>query len=202
MPPTQGLPIGNLTSQIFANFYLNAFDHFICNHPAGVGYGRYVDDFVVIHPDKQVLKALRRDICRYLKKQLGLTAHPRKVRLQEAAKGLPFVGFYIKPGRIVCGRRIKRQMFQKICFLNDVTAEPIGKQPTVFSVCQTMNSYLGLLKHAACFRLKRRILGALSFKWRCRMVTVGCTKVCSNAAFDPVRRVRHLVRTARIAVCF
>jgi len=55
-PPNCGLPIGNLTSQIFANFYMNEFDHFIKHKSAIVYYGRYVDDFVIIHSDKDRLK--------------------------------------------------------------------------------------------------------------------------------------------------
>jgi hypothetical protein len=56
--PAYGLPIGNLTSQVFANFYLNTFDRFV-KHDLGIRfYGRYVDDFVIVHPDKEYLKTL------------------------------------------------------------------------------------------------------------------------------------------------
>jgi hypothetical protein len=56
--PQSGLPIGNLTSQVFANFYVNSFDHFI-KHDCGIRYyGRYVDDLILVHHDKAYLKAL------------------------------------------------------------------------------------------------------------------------------------------------
>lgn len=194
VPSTQGLPIGNLTSQIFANFYLNVFDHFIITHPARVGYGRYVDDFVLIHRNKKILKKMRHDICYYLSDHLNLKAHPQKIRLQSADKGVPFVGFYIKPHRIVCGRRIKGQMIGKIQFLNACVNLPPKKRPSVFSVCQTVNSYLGLMKHVSCFKLKRRLLNRLSHVWQKNVVQIGCQKIQPVIAHHPVSCMRQMIR--------
>jgi len=77
-----GLPIGNLTSQVFANFYMNPFDHFI-KHDLGIRYyGRYVDDFVLVHQDKEYLKSLDPLIKTTLHDRLQLTLHPKKIYLQ------------------------------------------------------------------------------------------------------------------------
>ena len=84
--PGCGLPIGNLTSQVFANFYLSPFDHFM-KHRLGLRhYGRYVDDIVVVHPDRAFLAALVPVAADYLQRELGLTLHPRKVCLQHYAR--------------------------------------------------------------------------------------------------------------------
>ncbi|WP_412758206.1 RNA-directed DNA polymerase [Legionella bozemanae] len=72
--PNCGLPIGNLTSQMFANFYMNAFDHFM-KHDLGLWYyGRYVDDFLVVHQDKEHLKALIPIISKFLSVNLVAVA--------------------------------------------------------------------------------------------------------------------------------
>ncbi len=194
VPAAQGLPIGNLTSQIFANFYLNAFDHFIVTHPAGFGYGRYVDDFVLVHPDRAALLAVHKEITAFLRQELSLTAHPGKMTLQHVAKGLPFVGFYVKPGRLACGRRIKNHVFQKIHFYN-LSAGFEKSRLSCADVCAGVNSYLGVLKHAACFRLRRRILDKLAFFWK-KQVFVGAQslKMLPLRFANPIGRMQQDVR--------
>lgn len=92
-PPGCGLPIGNLTSQIFANFYMTPFDHYM-KHRLGIRYyGRYVDDFIVVHPDRECLKSLIPAIRDYLFSRLGLKLHP--------PKDIPAT---LQPGREIPGR--------------------------------------------------------------------------------------------------
>jgi len=85
-PKDCGLPIGNLTSQVFANFYLNSFDHFIKHDLKVRYYGRYVDDFVIIHNDKNYLKSLIPEIREFLSDELFFTLHPDKIYLQHYSK--------------------------------------------------------------------------------------------------------------------
>lgn len=86
--PNCGLPIGNLTSQVFANFYMDGFDHFV-KHNLGINYyGRYVDDFVIVHENKEYLKKLIPQISGFLQSNLKLTLHPRKIYLQHYSKGV------------------------------------------------------------------------------------------------------------------
>ena len=84
-PDNCGLPIGNLTSQ-------NSFDHFIKHNLKIRYYGRYVDDFVMIHPDKEYLKSIIPIIREYLYSNLGLVLHPNKIYLQHYSKGLSYLG--------------------------------------------------------------------------------------------------------------
>jgi hypothetical protein len=81
-----GLPIWNLTSQIFANLYLDSFDKFIKHKLKIKYYGRYVDDFVIIHPDKKYLLYCKNEIEKYLKQELKLQLHPNKFYLQYYTK--------------------------------------------------------------------------------------------------------------------
>lgn len=109
----KGMPIGNLTSQIFGNYYLSGFDKWMM-HRLGDGYGRYVDDFVCIHRDKKYLLSLLGDVRRYLREELGLTLHPSKVYLQDVRKGVKFTGQMIKPNRIYVGNRTVNNAFNAI----------------------------------------------------------------------------------------
>lgn len=77
----KGLPIGNLTSQLFGNVYLNDFDHFIKHKLGCKHYGCYVDDLVIVHPDKEYLKSIVPILKKYLQDELLLEVHPKKVYL-------------------------------------------------------------------------------------------------------------------------
>jgi RNA-directed DNA polymerase len=92
----RGLPIGNLTSQWWANCYLNSFDHFVCRELSCKAYLRYVDDFILFSNDKKELMGWRNDIIERLGKyRLAIhrgSAHPKKV-----SEGLPFLGFLLYP---------------------------------------------------------------------------------------------------------
>jgi RNA-directed DNA polymerase len=132
-----GLPIGNLTSQLFANIYLNPLDHFIKRELKIKYYGRYVDDMLLIHSDKRVLLGAVSQVREFLSKKLNLTLHPRKIKLQSADKGFAFLGMYIYPNRVVAGRRIAGNF--KNCVFNP--AHDYGRQSV------RIQSYLGLLSH-------------------------------------------------------
>ncbi len=94
-----GLPIGNLTSQFFANLYLNNFDHFIKEKLGAKKYLRYVDDFALFSDDWEFLTQARREIEKYLT-TLRLIIHPIKSQLFETRYGANFVGFRVLPDRV------------------------------------------------------------------------------------------------------
>jgi retron-type reverse transcriptase len=131
-----GLPIGNLTSQLFANMYLNPLDHFIKRELKIKCYGRYVDDMVLIHGDKQILLNAIQHIREFLSNKLKLTLHPRKIRLQQAFKGFDFLGVRISPFYLQPGKRIAGNFCE--CIFNP--------QQSPAKQAQRVQSYLGLLK--------------------------------------------------------
>ena len=96
----RGLPIGNLTSQLFANIHLDGLDHFVKEVLRARGYLRYVDDFALFHDDAGVLAEWRERIAAYLARR-RLSLHPRKTRVQPCAEPAEFLGFVLLPG----GRR-------------------------------------------------------------------------------------------------
>jgi RNA-directed DNA polymerase len=99
----RGLPIGNLTSQFWANLYLNELDQFVKHTLRCHGYVRYVDDFLLFANDKQTLHEWRRAIIQFLR-SLRLTIHESKAQVRPVDHGLPFLGFTVYPGY----RRLKR----------------------------------------------------------------------------------------------
>ena len=87
------MPLGNLTSQIFANIYLNELDRFIKRRLKAKYYIRYVDDFAVLHQSKEQLQNWKKQINNFLKRELKLELHPDKSKITELSRGIDFVGF-------------------------------------------------------------------------------------------------------------
>ena len=186
-PAGCGLPIGNLSSQVFANFYMNRFDHFIKNELGIQYYGRYVDDFIIVHPDKEFLKSLIPILSDFLIANLQLTLHPKKIYLQHYSKGVKFLGTVVKPNRIYIANRTKGNFYHAIekqnriiqdhsprlinksNFINSQTqiiqrGKPTKEEKAAF--LSSMNSYLGIMKHYKSYKLRKRmIFKRLSVYW-------------------------------------
>jgi len=137
-----GLPIGNLTSQLFGNIYLNNFDHWVKQSLGIKYYGRYVDDFILIHTNKEYLKSLIPVIRQYLQTELGLTLHPNKIYLQHYNRGVQYLGAIIKPNRIYVSKRTKGNFYEAIQKQNLIARinKPTKQEQKDFIA--SMNSYL------------------------------------------------------------
>jgi len=105
----RGLPIGNLTSQLFANAYLDPLDHFVKDELGIKGYIRYADDILCFADDKRDLHRLRGEVERLLC-GLRLVVHPRKTQVLPVAHGVPFLGMVVRPTH----RRLKHANVQRI----------------------------------------------------------------------------------------
>jgi RNA-directed DNA polymerase len=152
-----GLPIGNLTSQLFGNFYMAGFDHWMKRTMGFSHYGRYVDDFVVFHPDKELLVSVIPIIREYLQDTLGLTLHPRKIYLQHYTKGLSFLGAIIKPGRVYAGKRVVGNFRQSIQTEN-LKLTTGNKSENITQTIQLVNSYLGLMRNYRSYTIRKEII--------------------------------------------
>jgi retron-type reverse transcriptase len=153
----RGLPLGNLTSQFFANVYLNWFDHYV-QKQLGIGrYLRYVDDFALFSDDLGVLKAAKPLLEEYLA-GLRLKLHPGKTRLQETNIGMNFLGFRILPDRLRVlndnlrkGRRRLREL------TDDYTDGKVSKE----EIKQFVQSWFAHLDHGDTWRLRQQMLADL-----------------------------------------
>jgi predicted RNase H-like nuclease (RuvC/YqgF family) len=87
------MPLGNLTSQFFANVYLNELDYFVKHKLKVKYYIRYVDDFVILHNSKEQIKNWKEQIDNFLREKLKIELHPQKSRIIKLSRGIDFVGF-------------------------------------------------------------------------------------------------------------
>ncbi len=107
------MAIGNLTSQIFANIYLNEFDHFVEHELKPKAYLRYGDDFILIEQNKERLIALKTAATKFLKNHLKLVIHPTCEKIFKARHGLKFLGVVMRPWeRLLNRRNMKRSRLQ------------------------------------------------------------------------------------------
>ena len=155
----KGFPIGNLTSQLFGNIYLDGLDHFAREKIGVKRYGRYVDDMVFVHPGQEFLKSVVSKIRDYLRKELGLALHPKKIYLQHFEKGVSFLGAFIKPYRIYIGKKTKQNFYAKAKMWNEAAEKKRGlsgkEEAKKFVAC--VNSYLGIMKHYDTYILRKKI---------------------------------------------
>ena len=161
-PNNMGLPIGNLTSQIFGNIYMNDFDHYVKKDLGIKYYGRYVDDMVFVHNDKKHLQSLIPKLSDFLLSTLHLTIHPNKIVLVNANEGIQFLGQIIKPYRNYVSNRTKNNFYQAIQQINKIMkVVPEFSWQQLCDIRTVLNSYLGILQHANTFNLRKAMMGKL-----------------------------------------
>lgn len=145
--PGFGLPLGNLTSQIFCNIYMNEFDQFARHKLKARYYLRYADDFAIMSKDKEWLHLQIPKIEQYLTSQLRLSLHEDKVFINSFSSGVDFLGWTYFPNHKVIRTITARRMIKRI-----------RKNPTN----ETLQSYLGMLSHGNGYRLQQQIMGLYS----------------------------------------
>ncbi|PIP21459.1 MAG: hypothetical protein COX39_02930 [Candidatus Nealsonbacteria bacterium CG23_combo_of_CG06-09_8_20_14_all_40_13] len=144
----RGIPIGNLTSQLFANIYLDVLDKFIKHNlkisaKGGCASGAkyylcYCDDFVVLGSDLEKLKSLIEVIEHFLNNKLKLKVHPNKIIIRKLKQGIDFLSYVVLPHYRLLRTKTKRRMFKRANRKN-------------------LSSYLGLLQHCNSYKLSRSL---------------------------------------------
>lgn len=192
---THGLPIGNLTSQLLALYYLDELDHLITDTWGIAHYGRYVDDMVLVHPSKEYLLEVRAKITGWLSAH-DLTIHPKKMYLQHYAKGVLFVGGMILPGRKYLSNRTVGycydavDKFNRLARENEDYAAEHGEE-----FISTINSYLGMMRHFASYNLRKRVIARIGKEWWQVMYIAGhLEKAVLKNRYKPLIAIRTEVR--------
>lgn len=153
----RGLPIGNLTSQFWANVYLNRFDHFVKETLRVPGYIRYVDDFVLFGDNVAQLRQWRDDIQQYLN-SLRLLLHPDKTQIYACADGVPFLGFRVFPHyRYVRKEKVKR--YRR--FLKKKIKHYHAGKITPLQLEQALNAWRGHIRFGQSKRLEYQVFWTL-----------------------------------------
>jgi RNA-directed DNA polymerase len=174
----RGLPIGNLTSQFFANVYLNELDQFIKHRLKCRHYFRYMDDLLLLHPDKNQLIFWRNEISNFIENNLKLKLHPKKQILQPTKNGINFCGYIVKPEYSLIRRRTVKTLKNKLWQFNRKilsSYDPNNQSLAVdlifenrFSVFPefledfqhifaSINSTYGFFKHSNCYGLRKSL---------------------------------------------
>ena len=134
-----GIPIGNLTNQLFANIYLNELDQFAKHNLKIKYYLRYCDDFLVLTDNRQYLQELVYQIQEFLQAQLKLRLHENKISIRKLKQGIDFLGYVVLPYHTVLRTKTKKRILKRV---ND----------------SNMSSYLGLLDHCESCKLRQIVM--------------------------------------------
>lgn len=181
-PTGIGIAIGNITSQLEANFYMSCYIEAIkpTAEEAGAKIEQFVDDVPCVAPSKTFCLKFREESRRILKENLNLRIHPDKFYIQTAKKGIKFVGQVIKPGRRYISNRTLAGLTNQLRRTEQLCQRLITDGTTASSLAQlrhdidSLNSYLGFMTHTADYKMRRKI-----FKKTCRAFY----KVCYTQNF-------------------
>lgn len=150
-----GLPLGNLTSQLFVNIYMNKFDQFVKHKLKVKHYIRYVDDFIIFSEDKKWLEKQIGLIREFLRRALKLELHPDKIFIKTVASGVDFLGLVNFSDYRVLRTKTKRRMLKKI---NKKYAAWLDELIIEESFNQSLQSYLSMLKHCNGYKIEKEVV--------------------------------------------
>ena len=150
----KGLPLGNVTSQIFSNIYLNELDQYVKHNLKARCYVRYCDDFVIVSDSKIFLDDCLEKIKIFCEKKLLLNLHTHKIIFRKARQGVDFLGYVMLPHRRVLRNRTKNRLLKKLTNLKILLDTGIVKRECIGQIVQ---SYLGILSHCKSENIIQRI---------------------------------------------
>lgn len=142
----KGIPLGNLTSQIFANIYLNELDQFVKQDLRLKYYIRYADDFVLLSASKSKLEDYVNTIEKFLKENLKMELHPKKIIFRRLDWGIDFLGYVVLSYYVLPRTKTKKRLFKKL--KNKISKDNFN---------ESLQSYLGYLSHANSYKLRQKL---------------------------------------------
>ena len=164
-----GIAVGNLTSQIFANFYIGLMDYYIKNVLHYRFYGRYVDDFYIIHDNKkQLIDDYYNKICVFAK-TMDMQINTNKLYIQHYTKGVKFIGYMIFHNRMYICNSTKTKIFKTIKDIENVVKQRYPRDIDNITlthakrILPTWNSYMGMLSHVNGYNIKLKIMNDFPF---------------------------------------
>jgi hypothetical protein len=156
-----GLPLGNLTSQLLVNIYMNKFDQFIKHKLKAKHYIRYADDFVIFSENKECLEKQILIIRKFLQDELKLELHPDKVFIKTVSSGVDFLGMVNFSNHRILRTKTKRRIFKKLSLKSKLCREGLVSKE---SLNQSLQSYLGMLKHCNGYGIEKEIEHKLNYE--------------------------------------
>lgn len=171
-----GLPIGNLTSQLLSNVFLNELDQYVKRELKCKHYGRYVDDFYIVSTNKNFLHNIIPKIKSFLKEKLLLEINDGKTKIINVKQGVEFLGAFIKPYRTYISNSTLKRIKKKLLQLqnNGTNKNPIN----------SINSYLGILKHYSSFNLRKELFSKITVLYKYGIFNKDYTKFISYSKIN------------------
>ena len=149
-----GLPLGNVTSQLFSNVYMNEFDQFVKHELKAKWYARYCDDFVIVDRSRVVLEGYISKIRQFLFDKLLLDLHPNKISLRKARQGIDFLGYVVLPHRKVLRIKTLKRLLRRVEKSKKLLKSGVISQSTSDSI---IASYKGVLSHGKNSKIELKI---------------------------------------------
>ena len=175
----EGMAIGNITTQILANFYLSFFDEWVLARIASLGYAeperhyiRFVDDFVLHSMKAEHIIMIFKEAIVWLKGNLGLQLHLDKIYLQPNCHGVKFIGGVVKKGRKYIVNSTVDSFAERLRYTEDLCRSIVEHGKTeyklyVLSHCvSSLNSYLGFMVHGKTYNIQKRLMLPLTYFWK------------------------------------
>jgi RNA-directed DNA polymerase len=148
------MPLGNLTSQFFANIYLNELDYFVKHKLKAKYYIRYVDDFIILHESKKQLKKWKYRISYFLKTELNLELHPDKSKIIPLSKPVSFVGFRVFYHNKLLKKFNQRKIQRKLNHSHKLFLE---NKINYYKIYESMQGAFAYMKHADTYKLRNKL---------------------------------------------
>ncbi|MDR1901760.1 MAG: RNA-directed DNA polymerase, partial [Treponema sp.] len=155
----RGIPIGSLTSQLFANLYLDPLDHFIKEVCRVKYYARYMDDFIIIHKDKSYLGKLKMEIEKFVNEKLDLTFNP-KTGIFHEKQGIDYCGYRIWPTHVLPRKSTIKRAKRRLKRFASVYKDNPG---ILKHAADSIQSFMGYIQHCSGWRTTRSILNRIIF---------------------------------------
>lgn len=192
-----GLAIGNLPSQIDANFYNAPFVRWLV--AVGLAPVNYVDDFYLVDRDKEKILGAMPHIRNYLLTERGLTLHPHKFELQPVERGIKCLGGIVKDGEIFVNKRTVSRCYQKIHWYNEVVGTTHrNRAKWAEHYVAILNSYLGIMSHYSSAATRRKIAESVLSVWEGYIVfDEAITKARPVSKYCQLKRARFHARINR-----
>lgn len=173
----KGMPLGNLTSQFFANVFLNELDHFVKEKLRAKYYVRYVDDFVILHHSPKILRQYMKEIDIFLRDNLALELHPEKSRIIPLSMGTEFLGMRIFLHHKLIKEKNLRKFYRKINSLYIDYDSGLVNYDTIYDSLEGWSAYAN---NANTYKLKKRILQSVEDKFSREISTKEINRLTRN----------------------
>lgn len=151
----KGMPLGNLTSQFFANVYLNDLDRFVKHTLKARYYLRYVDDFIILHKDRKQLERWKIEINDFLRSELKLGLHPEKSRIVSLKGGVTMLGFRVFPHHRLLKKSNARRIWKR---LERFRRKYDAAEMTLEEAVRSLDGWLAYARFANTYKLRTMVI--------------------------------------------